>query len=36
MLLGVAVLGDIASAFIKHASMDRALGSEHMLKEQEE
>ncbi|KAJ4346501.1 uncharacterized protein N0V89_010430 [Didymosphaeria variabile] len=36
VLLGVAVLAGVASAFIKHASMDRALDSEHVLNEQEE
>ncbi|KAL5392877.1 hypothetical protein DPSP01_000572 [Paraphaeosphaeria sporulosa] len=36
VLLGVAVLAGVASAFVKHASMDRVLDSEHVFKEQEE
>lgn len=35
VLSGVAVLGGVASAFIKHASMDRALDSEHVFNVQE-
>jgi Na+/melibiose symporter-like transporter len=35
VLLGIAVLAGVASVFIKHASMDRALDSEHVLNEQE-
>ncbi|KAH7400778.1 major facilitator superfamily domain-containing protein [Phaeosphaeria sp. MPI-PUGE-AT-0046c] len=35
VLLGIAVLAGVTSAFIKHASMDRALDSEHVFAEQE-
>jgi MFS family permease len=36
VLLGIAVLAGVVSAFIKHASMDRALDSEHIFDEEEE
>src|ERR1043166_5574074 len=36
VLLGIAVLSGVASTFIKHASMDRVLDSEHVFNEQEE
>lgn len=35
VLLGIAVLAGATSAFIKHASMDRALDSEHVFTQQE-
>lgn len=35
VLLGIAVLAGVASIFIKHASMDRVLDSEHVFNEQE-
>jgi MFS family permease len=35
VLLGIAVLAGVVSAFIKHASMDRALDSEHIFNEEE-
>lgn len=35
VLLGIAVLAGLTSAFIKHASMDRQLDSEHVFAEQE-
>lgn len=35
VLLGIAVLAGGTSAFIKHASMDRELDSEHVFAEQE-
>ena len=35
VLLGIAVLAGLLSVFVKHASMDRALDSEHVLDEQE-
>jgi hypothetical protein len=36
VLVGIAVLAGVASAFIKHASMDRALDSEHVQEEEPE